>query len=310
MRCVAASSWRVACRDRAVNRAWIAVGPDAARFTTPARRDVPIEVATVPELSDRLRAGQQRILVCGGDAIVHDVVEAIRPTLTDGSALPALPVRYPDDPFIDPSEPVRVLLALFPSAPNGIARTIGVTADEAATLASLPTPNAWGPLDVGVARLDEVETVLVSMFDAGIDRLASGVLGRRAAAVAAVVETHGRAARARGQTMTHERREVPLGWIAIANGQFDGELRIAPRAVPHDRAFDLVQGAGDPVTVRRWRRAALRGAHVPDRRIAEQLADQVMVSFDREVPVRLDGRELRCSRFEVRIERLGIALKV
>lgn len=247
----------------------------------------------------------QRIVVAGDDAELHDLVEALRGADHDA---PAIPVRFPEDPSIDPSEPVRFIVALSPRSDGGLARTIGIRPDS--PMARSDDDAVWGPLDIGIVTIDGAERVLVSHLDIGLDAQPRGMLGRMRAPMVSG-SFRGRRPMRRGEPMTQHAIEAqPLGWIAIANGQYEGDARIAPRAVPHDRAFDLLLARGDLRSIRRMRRDATRAAHVPDRAIEERLIDAATLTFDRPVRLRLDDRWLTATSVSLRLERLGIALKV
>lgn len=290
---------------------WILLGGDAALLASLAA-DPPSGVecvasggAIAASVRDGVAAGEQRFAVVGGDTELHAAVDAMRACIDAGWTGPRLPVRFPDDPSIDPLEPIALCIALLPTAPGGLAATLGIEPDARAAAAMLTTDHVWGPLDVGLVTVDDRSTVLVSTFDVGID--AQGRHVRRS--VSSTLGGH-LAKRRRDASELHVRDEGPLGWIAIANGQYDGTSRIAPRAVPHDRALDVLLGGGDARTVSRWRRAARRGAHVPDPSIEEWLCDHVALRFSEPVTASLDGISMPMERFEVRMSRLGIALKI
>ena len=290
---------------------WILLGSDEPLLASLAA-DAPSGVGCVAAGTDidarvraALAAGEQRFAVVGGDVELHATVDSMRARIEDGWTGPGLRLRFPEDPSIDPHEQVSLCVALLPTAPGGLAATLGIEPDARAALTMLATDRAWGPLDVGLVTIDERRTVLVSAFDVGVDTLA-----RRERRTVSLTLDGRLAKRRRDEVGTHSRDDEPLGWIAIANGQYEGASRIAPRAVPHDRAFDVLIGRGDARAVRRWRRAARRSAHVPDPAIEEWLSDGVSMRFSEPVTARLDGAPTSMERFEVRMSRLGIALKI
>jgi len=295
---------------------WVLVGGDEPLLGSLAdAMPVGTDAATVGSdiastVRAALEAGEQRFAIIGGDRELHAAVDAMRACIDDGWSGAPLAVRFPDDPSIDPADAVQLLVALLPIEPGGLAATLGLGLDPRATVSMLATDHAWGPLDVGLVTIDARTSVLVSTLDLGIDRLERPLLGKRPE-VQVTIELDGRRAkRRRDEAVTHRGVPEPLGWITIANGQYEGQARIAPRAVPHDRAFDVSIGRGDARAVTRWRRAARRAAHVPDPSIEEWLCDRVTVRCSAPVPARLDGSSIEGERFEVRLARLGIALKI
>lgn len=289
---------------------WVILGTDAEHVASvaaslPAGIDAvatPGDVRTVA--AGALAAGAQRFLVAGGDRDLHDLVAAVRAT----PPRDALTVRFPDDPMIEPTEHVVVFVAIAPAVSSGLARTIGI---QPGALPNLGNDHAWGPLDVGILTLEGTEHVMVSHMEIAIDEQPTPGRFRRAPAPQVQLSLNGRRTnRLRAPFEPHHRGPEPLGWIAIANGQYMGDARIAPRAVPHDRGLDVLIGSGDARTVRGWRRAALHAAHESDAGIEGWLADAVQVRVDRPVRLRLDDRWLTGSEVSLRIERPGIALKV
>jgi diacylglycerol kinase family enzyme len=303
---------------------WIVLGRDASlleavRAQLPQGLDATIRTGSPTSLAEATRsalaAGEQRILVVGGDRELHDVVDGIRLAEDARRALHPLPVRWPDDPSIDPSEAIRVVVALRAAEEGGLASTLGLGADPFTRLDALATDAVWGPLDVGVVDLvrpDEtrLRSVLVSGMHTGL-HLLRGRSARRAGIAATELSVTGRPSKGRGAAEPMRIEGGSLGFLSVANGQCDGVARIAPRAVPQDRAFDVLVGRGTSREVRRWRRLARRGMHVPDRSIGEWLASTVSLRLAGPIPVMLDGYRIEgVTRVDLELHRLGIALKV
>lgn len=301
---------------RTVSAHWILLGHDAELLgslaaTAPADCTITTTATGIgASVRTALAEGAQRFAIVGGDRELHAAVEAMRVCIDEGWARPPLQVRFPDDPSIDPTETIRLLIALLPTEPGGLAATLGLAADPRATISMLGTDHAWGPLDVGIVTADDRTSVLVSTLDIGIDAVERPRFGARPS-IQVTIDIEGRRARRRRDVaMLHRGPAEPLGWIAIANGQYERLARIAPRAIPHDRAFDVLIGRGDVRAVRRWRRTARHAGHVPDPAIDEWLSDRITLGFDRPIVARLDGDAIGAERLEVRLTRLGIALKI
>lgn len=295
--------------------AWWLLGRDEQQLralAATASPELALQIASGADLrataASLLEAGAQRFAILGDDPELHDVVAAIVAAARSGWAPAPIPVHYPDDPMIDRTEPVRALVALLPIRGEGLSATLGIApvARAADPCAMLGSARAWGPLDVGILRRDGIEDVLVSVLE-----LAADALPRRAVPPTLTLEIHGRPAlRRRDEPGELQLEPLPLGWFAIANGQYAEGARIAPRAVPHDRMLDVLLGRGDRREVVRWRRAARRAAHVPDRAITELLADRIAITGSVPMGARLDGREVAVQQLELRLERFGIALKI
>jgi hypothetical protein len=87
------------------------------------------------------------------------------------------------------------------------------------------------------------------------------------------------------------------------NAQWVGSLNLGPRAHPGDGlldTYDVRLGLSD---VPKVRTRARTGAHLPHPGIKERRAPAVQVTFERPLPVRLDGQVLeRARNLSVRIE--------
>lgn len=273
----------------AVARAWPAVA--AALTGSGVEHDVSFTTApghAIEIARDAVARGVRFIAAMGGDGTVHEVVNGLMGEQGARS----------DD----------IVLGLLPSGTGcDLARTFGIPQDPVAAAVHLAGDGVWGRLDVGRVRVrapdgSQRSRWFINVAEAGIGAavVASaakmpGWLGGRAyrlAAMKAIATFRPRAAHVEmnGRDVRRTKVGSPLGRIAtdatvtmlvVANGQFfGGGLRVAPRAIPSDAMFDVLIGEGTKADAVRALQKMPRGAHVPDRTIAEYLADSVHVDAD------------------------------
>jgi hypothetical protein len=100
------------------------------------------------------------------------------------------------------------------------------------------------------------------------------------------------------------RRRVWRGRSVVAmNAAWVGPLNLGPKAHPNDGLLDISEGALSWRDRREARRRALVGAHLPHPGIDVRRAKAAQFTFDRPVPVRLDGELVGSFRaISVRVE--------
>lgn len=77
--------------------------------------------------------------------------------------------------------------------------------------------------------------------------------------------------------------------VAAMNAQFHGRYDVAPRSHPNDGRVDVLDGDLSLADrVKAWRRLPT-GLHVPHPAIAERRVNELTLSFERGVPVHVDG---------------------
>jgi diacylglycerol kinase family enzyme len=91
--------------------------------------------------------------------------------------------------------------------------------------------------------------------------------------------------------------------VAVMNAQWLGDWDLGPRSHPNDGLFDITDGTL-PFSQRGAARRRVRtGSHLPHPALATQRASAWTTSFDRPVPVRLDGEVVATvTNLAVRIE--------
>ncbi len=84
--------------------------------------------------------------------------------------------------------------------------------------------------------------------------------------------------------------------VAAMNASWLGQYRVAPRAHPNDGLLDVVSGT---MPWRQWpeaRRRARTGTHLPHPGLSVQRVDRWEMTFNRPVPMRIDGVRVGRSR--------------
>ena len=91
-------------------------------------------------------------------------------------------------------------------------------------------------------------------------------------------------------------------WVAM-NAQWLGDLNLAPRGHPDDGLLDVFDARLRPGDLWKVRARARHGAHLPHPRIGEARRSAVQVTFERPLPVWLDGVPIGPARtLSVRVE--------
>ena len=103
----------------------------------------------------------------------------------------------------------------------------------------------------------------------------------------------------------------PGRWWVAANAAHRGGWNVAPRAHPGDGLLDVLDAS---VPLREvpaaWRRLG-RGLHVPHPAIRQQRSAAIQMSFDRPVPVRVDGRPVgRVRELSIRVQPGALRLAI
>ena len=95
----------------------------------------------------------------------------------------------------------------------------------------------------------------------------------------------------------------PGRWWVVANAAHHGRWNLAPRAHPGDGLLDILDADLSGLAWVAARRRLPRGDHVPHPGIRYDRVSAIQHSFDRSVPVRLDGQSIgRFRDFSVRVE--------
>jgi len=100
------------------------------------------------------------------------------------------------------------------------------------------------------------------------------------------------------------RRRLWLGRAAVAmNAAWLGDRNLGPKAHPGDGLLDISESELRPSELLAAGRRARSGTHVPHPRIRMRRVAAAQLSFDRPVPVRLDGAEVGSFReLSIRVE--------
>jgi YegS/Rv2252/BmrU family lipid kinase len=262
--------------------------------------------------------GVRFIVAMGGDGTVHEVVNGMM--ADDG-----------------PSDPEAVLGVVPSGSGCDLARTFGIRQDPVEAARGLAGKTVWGKLDIGRVRYRTAEGSdarrwFVNIAEAGIGaavveaaakmprwlggrayRLAAlkGILGFRPQEASLLM--NGR--KARGTRLDTPFEETTYGgtvtMIVVANCQFfGGGLRVAPRAIPSDGAFDIVVGEGTKMEALTALRKMPLGTHVPAPTMMEFLADRVELNGTEPMRIEADGELLGSTPATFDLVRAAIPLKV
>ena len=98
-------------------------------------------------------------------------------------------------------------------------------------------------------------------------------------------------------------------WCAVMNAEFCGDLDLAPRAHPGDGLLDIATGSVHWRERRLAARRALTGTHLPHPSLRTERVAQWSTTFDRPVPLQIDGRAHGRSR-TIRVRVLPDAARV
>jgi diacylglycerol kinase (ATP) len=261
--------------------------------------DRPGEATRLARLA--LEEGARLLVAVGDDGTVRDVVNGM---MCDDRA------RVPE----------AVLGVVAGGAGCDFIKTFGIPPNPAHAVAHLDGPESF-PIDVGKVTCVRADRNATSYFC----NLAEVGLGASVTSTAARLPMRLGPARYLLslwlRAPLHRRAEVvvdlvdrtyegPMSSMIVANGQFLGGMKVAPRAAPTDGLLDVLIGRASRVEEIALAPKVFRGEHLPHPDI--KLAKRVRVSIeaDRPLPVSVDGAVLghTPATFEVLSE--AIRLKV
>lgn len=190
--------------------------------------------------------GAERLVVLGGDGMVHIAIQAVAETKTVLGILPL-------------------------GTGNDFAGGLGLPTDlSAAVQAALGAPKAIDLMRVGPRWAASVATV---GFSAAVNARANSMRWPRGASrytVATVLELPRLATQVYELTIDGEAHDVPATLITIANtSDFGGGMRISPTADPTDGMLDVtVVGDAGRFELLRWFRKVFDGTHLDHSKVS------------------------------------------
>ena len=249
---------------------------------------------------EAIEAGERFVVAVGGDGTVHEVVNGLMGA--DG-----------------PLDPEAVLGVVAAGSGCDFVKTFGLSQDPAIAAKHLLGGTLWGRIDVARVRYltaggERATRWFANIAEAGLgaDVVAAAArmpkwLGGKVYKLAAVKEIarhepfkatiamHGR--KGRGMAVDAPLGEITwdgeLSLVVVANGQFfGGGMRVAPRAIPSDGMLDVQIASGSKAEAMKTMQKIAKGAHVPNKNIAEYLATSITLDGPAPILIEADGEVL------------------
>lgn len=206
--------------------------------------------------ADVVAGGAERLVVLGGDGMVHIAVQAVAET--------------------------RTILGILPlGTGNDFAGGLGLPTDlSAAVQAALGSPKAIDLMRVGPRWAASVATV---GFSAAVNARANSMRWPRGASrytLATVLELPRLATQVYELTIDGKTHEVPATLITIANtGDFGGGMRISPSADPTDGVLEVtVVGNAGRFELLRWFRNVFDGTHLDHSKVSTLRGSHITIT--------------------------------
>lgn len=266
-----------------------------------------------------VESGATFVVAVGGDGTVHEVVNGM---------------MGPEKP-LDPG----AVLGVIPGGSGcDFVRTFGLPQDPLEAAKHLSGDRIWGRLDIARVRYTTLDGARAHRWFANVGEAGLGAavvdrasrmprwLGGAVYRLAALREILGlRPAHARlsmhGRKARGSRVDAPLAamvhetacdLLIVANCQFfGGGMKVAPRAIPEDGMLDvLVASDLDRRGAVSLMQKMFRGAHVPNPKVAEFLADHLDVTTDRPLVLEVDGEVLGTTPASFEVVTGAIPLKI